>query len=94
MYIRYLIKNVCIFYVCVYVCAHVQIQDLVAAMDSYRSEHERTMAGKEKTIENLKLQLQQHRNSKVRTLIGIPMLCGPRLENSRALRTGPSLPSQ
>ena len=43
----------------------VQVQDLVAAMDSYRSEHERTMAVKEKVVENLKLQLQQNRSSKV-----------------------------
>ncbi len=42
------------------------MQDLVAAMDSYRSEHEKTIAGKERIIENLRLQQQQNEQYKVK----------------------------
>ena len=34
-------------------------------MDSYRSEHEKTIAGKDKVIENFKLQMQQNAKHKV-----------------------------
>lgn len=36
----------------------------MAALDSYRSEHEKTVAGKDKTIDNLKQQIQQNEKTK------------------------------
>ena len=42
----------------------------MAALDSYRSEHEKTITGKDKMIENLSQQLQQSEKSKVLLLSG------------------------